>query len=69
MDKLQDEIYISVEKYCKMKNIGRGTFYRRKKKNQISFEITKLKGYGKKHFLIVKNEDIMSIDKDNKIIM
>ena len=31
MDKLQDEIYISVEKYCKMKNIGRGTFYRRKK--------------------------------------
>ena len=44
-------------------------FIEEKKKNQISFEITKLKGYGKKHFLIVKNENIMSIDKDNKIIM
>ena len=69
LDNLNDEIYVSLKKFCEIKNIAKCTFYRRRKKNNFPYKIVKLKGYGKKLFILIKKDDIVFIDKDNKFVM
>lgn len=66
---LQDEIYIGIDRYCQLKNIGKTTFYNLKKNKQIPFKIVKLKGHHKKHFLVLKRDEIIFIDKNNRVLL
>ena len=67
--KIEHEIYITIERYCELKNICKRTFYNLKKQNKIPFKTITRKGFGKKHFLVVAPKDIVSIDKDNNILI
>lgn len=66
-EKLNNEIYISVDKYCELKNISKSTFWRKRNAKKINHKIVKLKGYGKKYFLQIKKEKIIYIDKNDNI--
>lgn len=68
-EKLNDEIFISLKRYFELKNISETTFYRMKKENKIPYKIVKLKGYGKKHFLLIKKEQIVYINKQGNVIL
>ncbi|STQ92092.1 MULTISPECIES: hypothetical protein [Helicobacter] len=67
--KLNDEIYISVQRYCELRNIGESTFWRMKKENNIAHKIVRLKGYGKKLFLLIKKEQIVYINKQGDVLL
>lgn len=68
-NKLDDEIYMSVKKFCEIKNISRWTVYRIRNKKQFPYKIVKLKGYGKRLFILIKKDSIIFIDKDNNLVM
>lgn len=68
-NKLDDEIYISIEKFCVLNNISKMTFYRRKSKKQFPYKMVKLKGYGKKLFILIKKDSIVFINKNNILMI
>ncbi|SQC36499.1 Uncharacterised protein [Helicobacter fennelliae] len=67
--KLNDEIYISIKRYCELRNISESTFWRMKKADKFHYKIVKLKGYGKKHFLLIKKEQIVYINKQGNVLL
>lgn len=66
-NKLDDEIYVSLKRFCEIKHISKSTFYRKRKR--FPYKTMKLKGYGKRLFILIKKDSIIFIDKDNNLIM
>lgn len=64
-NKLDDEIYVSVKKFCDIKNISYLTFYRKRLNKEIPYKIVKLKGYGKRLFILINKDDIIFINKNS----
>lgn len=66
------QIFLSIQKYCKIKDITTMTFYRQKKQNKIPHKIIKkgnVNNY-KKYYLVINSKDIITIKSDkNGIIM
>lgn len=68
-EKFNDEIFLSVKRFCELKGISLTTFWRQRKVQKFDLKVTKIKGYGKKLFVVIKKESIIFINKENSIIL
>lgn len=64
----KSNVYISVSKYCELKNVSFTTFWRLRKSNNFPYQIVKIDGYGKMLFIVVKKGTYF-IDKNDNLIV
>lgn len=65
----ESSVYISITKYCALKNISKTTLWRLKKSNNFPHKIIKIDGYGKKLFVVVKKGTYFIDKTDNLVVV
>lgn len=68
-DRFNDEIFISLDRFCELKGVSRTTLWRKRAKKDFNLKIVKVEGQGKKLFVVIKKESIIFINKENSIIL
>lgn len=66
---METRIYISIEKYCTLKNISKTTYFHLKNNNKIPYKIIKKSNNYRKYYLVINSKDIITIKSDKNGII